>query len=151
MTLDRLFGGGGGALFELILSEMLRVSLSSFADAVDVCVLLRVRTNGREPCRLALRAKGIVGGIFFGGAFSETSLKSNDLLGDSTSLSMDAESRLEGLGGGGNGLFRSVLVGEVGEALDKTIGTLEGLGDENDGLKSAKETICGPWGATALP
>lgn len=139
MTLDRLFGGGGGALLELMLSEMLRVSLSSLVDAFDVCVLLRVRVMGKEPCRLALRARGIVGGIFFGGAFSETSLISSGLLGDMTSLSMDAE-----LGGGGNGLFRSVLVGEVGEALDTTIGTLEGLGDENDGVKSSKDTICGP-------
>lgn len=82
--LDRLFGGGGGALLELMLSEMLRVSLSSFADAFDVCVLLRDRATGREPCRLALRAKGIVGGILRGGAFSETSLASNDIFGDNT-------------------------------------------------------------------
>lgn len=48
-------------------------------------------------------------------------------------------------------MLRSVLVGDVGDALDTTIGTLCGLGAENDGLKSAKETICGPLGVTAFP
>jgi hypothetical protein len=48
-------------------------------------------------------------------------------------------------------LFKSVLVDDVGDALDTTIGTLRGLGDENDGVKSAKDTICGPLGVTALP
>jgi hypothetical protein len=94
MTLERLFGGGGGtALLELTLSAILRASLSSLADVLDVCVLLLDRNGGKVPCRLALRARGIVGGILRGVVFSATSTGvSNDLLGDATSLSMDAES-----------------------------------------------------------
>lgn len=93
MTLDRLFGGGGGAaLPELKLSAILRASLSSFADVLDVCVSLLDREAGKVPCRLALRARGIVGGILRAVVFSATSTGvSNDLLGDITSLSMDTE------------------------------------------------------------
>jgi hypothetical protein len=108
-----------------MLSAILRASLSSLADVLDVCVLLLDRVEGKWPCRLALRARGIVGGILRGVVFTETSTGvSDDLLGDILSLSMDAESRLEGRGGGGNGLFKSVLVGNVGDALDTVIGTL---------------------------
>jgi hypothetical protein len=48
-------------------------------------------------------------------------------------------------------LFTSVLIGNVGDALDILIGTLCELAKENDGAKSAKDTICGPLGVTALP
>jgi hypothetical protein len=95
ITLDRLFGGGGGVgLLEFMLSAILRASLSSFADEIDVCVLLLDREGGKVPCRLALRARGIVGGILRGFVVSNTSASgSRDRLGDIVSLSMDAESR----------------------------------------------------------
>jgi len=56
-------------------------------------VLLLDREGGKAPCRLALRARGIVGGILRGVVLSETSVAlSRDLLGDIISLSVDAGS-----------------------------------------------------------
>jgi hypothetical protein len=71
---------------------MLRASLLSFADVTDDCVSLLDREGDRVPCRLALRAKGIVGGTLRGVIFSNNSTGvSNDFLGDVMSLSMDTE------------------------------------------------------------
>jgi len=128
--------------------------MSSLSEVLDVCVLLRDRIEGVLLCRLDLRARGIVGGTRRVVVASETSgAASKDLLGEVISLSMDAESRLEGRGGGGggSGLFKSVRVGDVGDALDIVIGTFGGLAGEKEGVKSANDTICGPFGATAFP
>jgi len=129
ITFDLLFGGGAGAdlMEEVVLSAMLPSyagSISSLREVTEVCVLLRDRIEGAVLRRLDLLARGIVGGIRRVVVTSGTSeAMSIDLVGEIMSLSMDAESRLEGRGCGGRGLFKSVLVGDVGEGLDTVIGT----------------------------
>jgi hypothetical protein len=111
---------------------------------------------------LDLRASGGGGGTRLDEVESRLSVegKSRDLLGDANSLSMEAESRLDGLlgGGGGSGLFASeaalssvVPMGGAASGLDIVIGKLCTLGDETVGAKSEKDTICGPLGVTAFP
>jgi hypothetical protein len=160
ITFDLLLGGGAGAdlIEEVVLSAMLPSyagSISSFSEMMEVCVLLRDRVEGVVLCRLDrldLLARGIVGGIRRVVVTSGTSdTMSNDLVGEIMSLSMDPEFKLEERGGGGRGLFKSVLVGDVGEGLDTVIGTFWEFDGEKDGSKSAKETICGPLGGTAFP
>jgi hypothetical protein len=110
---------------------------------------------------LDLRASGMGGGTRLEEVESRLSVdgKSSDLLGDANSFSIVADSRLDGLfgGGGGRGLFASEallsnvgLVGDVG-GLDIVKGKSCALGDEIVGAKSENDTVCGPFGVTAFP
>jgi hypothetical protein len=75
-------------------------------------------------------------------------------IGAAKSLSMEAESRLDGLGG--SGLFPSEsrlcsdVTGDIG-GLETVMGRVWVVGSSNDGVKSENDTTCGPFGATALP
>jgi hypothetical protein len=110
---------------------------------------------------LDLRASGGAGGTRLEEAESRLSVdgKSSDLLGDANSFSKVPESRLDGLlpGGGGRGLFSSedlrsngAGMGDV-SGLNADAGKFGSLEADTIGSKSEKETIWGPFGATALP
>jgi len=134
LTPGLLVGGGGGAILRgdvgvsVITSVWIGLfSFSSFRDLFDVCVLLLDREGGVLLGRnwLDRRARGGAGGIRRGEVGSETSNGwSNDRRGDAASLSISVDAILEGLGGGGRGLFKSDLdgVGDAGEASDIVIG-----------------------------